>query len=53
MVRVWKGPLKWLGNVAIGAGILAAAAHYIRFGPKKVEGEKSAENNAGNQEITK
>src|SRR5271166_6295515 len=40
LVRIWKGPLKWLGNFAIAAGIMGAAAHYIRFGPKKIEEEK-------------
>jgi hypothetical protein len=36
-VRLWKGPLKWLGNVAIVAGLAGMALHYMRFGPKKVE----------------
>ncbi len=36
MVRIWKGPLKWLGNLAMAAGIIGVAAHYIRFGPKEV-----------------
>ena len=26
LVRIWKGPLKWLGNFAMAAGILGAAA---------------------------
>ncbi len=45
MVRIWKGPLKWLGNFAITAGILAAAAHYVlgHFGPKTVDGDKRRE----------
>jgi formate dehydrogenase beta subunit len=34
LVRLWKGPLKWLGNLAMFAGLTAAAAHYIRFGRK-------------------
>ena len=45
LVRIWKGPLKWLGNLAIAAGIFAAAGHYVRFGPKRVDennDEKSA-----------
>ena len=37
MVRIWKGPLKWLGNLAMAAGIIGVATHYIRYGPKKVE----------------
>jgi hypothetical protein len=39
MVRIWKGPMKWLGNFAMVAGILGVATHYIRFGPKEVEEE--------------
>jgi hypothetical protein len=34
---MWKGPLKWLGNFAIVTGIVTAAAHYVRFGPKKTD----------------
>jgi hypothetical protein len=36
-VRLWKGPLKWLGNMAIVGGIVGMALHYMRFGPKKEE----------------
>src|ERR1700675_2040192 len=36
-VRLWKGPLKWLGNLAIVGGIVGMAFHYMRFGPKKEE----------------
>jgi hypothetical protein len=43
LVRLWKGPLKWLGDFAIVAGIVAAAAHYTRFGPKKVDEEMNKE----------
>jgi formate dehydrogenase iron-sulfur subunit len=39
LVKIWKGPLKWLGSLAIFAGIFGVAAHYLRFGPKKVEHE--------------
>jgi hypothetical protein len=34
-VRLWKGPLKVLGNVAMMSGLVAAAAHFIRFGRKR------------------
>ena len=37
MVRIWKGPLKWLGNLAMAVGIIGVATHYVRYGPKKVE----------------
>jgi hypothetical protein len=33
-VRLWQGPLKWLGNAAMFAGILGAAIHFVRFGRK-------------------
>jgi formate dehydrogenase iron-sulfur subunit len=36
-VRLWKGPLKWLGNLAIVGGLAAMALHYMRYGPKKEE----------------
>ena len=36
-VRLWKKPLKWLGNVAMVAGLAGLAWHYMRFGPKKAE----------------
>lgn len=36
-VQLWKGPLKWLGNLAMGAGLIGLAWHYLRFGPKKEE----------------
>jgi hypothetical protein len=37
LVKVWKGPLKWIGNLAMAGGILGVALHYLRFGPKEVE----------------
>jgi formate dehydrogenase iron-sulfur subunit len=39
MVRIWKGPLKWIGDLAMAAGIAGVAAHYLRYGPKEVEPE--------------
>jgi formate dehydrogenase beta subunit len=38
-VRVWKGPLKWVGNLAMLGGLFAAAVHFIRFGRKHREAE--------------
>jgi hypothetical protein len=33
-VRVWKGPLKWIGNLAMVGGLLGVLVHYVRFGRK-------------------
>jgi formate dehydrogenase iron-sulfur subunit len=35
-VKLWKGPLKWIGNVALVGGLVGLALHYFRFGPKRV-----------------
>jgi formate dehydrogenase beta subunit len=35
LVRIWKGPLKWLGNLAMVGGVLGVALHYLRYGPKE------------------
>ena len=35
-VRLWKGPLKWVGNLAILGGLFGAAIHFVRFGRKKL-----------------
>ena len=43
LVRIWKGPLKWLGSLAMAAGVLGVFAHFVRFGPKKVEEPKKEE----------
>jgi formate dehydrogenase beta subunit len=36
-VKMWKGPLKWLGGVGIAVGVLGVFMHYIRYGPKEVD----------------
>jgi formate dehydrogenase beta subunit len=36
LVELWKSPLKWIGNLAIVAGVLGTFVHYLRFGPKHV-----------------
>jgi len=38
-VRLWKGPLKWLGNLAMIGGLIGVSLHYLRFGPKQVHDE--------------
>jgi formate dehydrogenase iron-sulfur subunit len=42
IVRIWKGPAKWLGNLAMLGGILGVTLHYLRFGPKQVDGWKES-----------
>ena len=37
VVRLWKGPAKWIGNLAMAGGVLGVVLHYMRFGPKRVE----------------
>ena len=36
-VRLWKGPLKWIGNLAMVGGLIGMFVHYLRFGPKIVD----------------
>jgi formate dehydrogenase beta subunit len=38
-VKLWKGPLKWLGNVAMVGGLIGLFVHYLRYGPKAREEE--------------
>ncbi len=38
-VKLWKGPLKWLGNLAMFAGVIGVTLHYLRYGPKEVPKE--------------
>jgi len=40
-VKFWKGPLKWIGNLAMLGGVIGVTLHYLRFGAKQVEGEKN------------
>jgi len=37
LVRLWKRPLKWLGNLAMAGGVLGVFVHYLRYGPKEAE----------------
>ncbi len=39
-VRLWKGPLKWLGNLAMVGGLIGVTLHYLRFGPKRVHSDR-------------
>ena len=44
-VRLWKGPLKWLGNAAMLGGLFGVFVHFVRFGRK--HGETEATRDAG------
>ena len=39
-VRLWKGPIKAIGNLAILGGFVAAAVHFVRFGRKRDDADK-------------
>ena len=39
-VRLWKGPLKWLGNLAMIGGLIGVTLHYLRFGPKQLKDDQ-------------
>jgi formate dehydrogenase iron-sulfur subunit len=36
-VKLWKGPLKWLGGLGMFLGAAALFGHYVRYGPKPVD----------------
>ena len=40
-VRLWKGPLKWLGGAGMLLGMAALFGHYVRYGPKPLADGKS------------
>ena len=40
-VRLWKTPLRWLGNLAMLGGLVGVTLHYLRFGPKTVHNGES------------
>jgi hypothetical protein len=46
MVRLWKQPLKWIGNLGILVGAVGVFVHYLRFGPKVVKEDQHAEGGA-------
>jgi len=39
-VKMWKGPLKWLGGIGIAAGVLGVFMHRVRYGVKDVDREE-------------
>ncbi|MFN3486012.1 MAG: formate dehydrogenase subunit beta [Planctomycetota bacterium] len=34
-IAFWKGPLKWLGGLSLGASLAAAAVHFLVAGPRR------------------
>ena len=40
VVQFWKGPAKWIGNLAMFFGVVGVTLHYLRYGPKQVNGWK-------------
>ena len=41
IVRLWKKPVKWIGNLAMLGGVIGVTLHYLRFGPKEVDVEET------------
>ena len=39
-VKLWKGPLKWLGGFGMLLGAAALFGHYVRYGPKPGESDE-------------
>jgi formate dehydrogenase beta subunit len=39
-VWLWKGPLKWLGNLVFLGAILGTFLHYLRYGPRRIHDVK-------------
>jgi formate dehydrogenase N-like protein len=39
-VKMWKGPLKWLGGVGMALGVLGVFFHRVRYGAKDIDKEE-------------
>ncbi len=39
-VELWKSPLKWVGSIAMIAGVIGTTLHYLRYGAKHVRPEE-------------
>ena len=39
-VKMWKGPLKWLGGLGMAAGVLGVFFHHVRYGAKDIDKEE-------------
>jgi formate dehydrogenase iron-sulfur subunit len=40
-VRLWKGPLKWLGGLGVAFGVLGVFLHHVRYGSKDIDKEEA------------
>jgi formate dehydrogenase beta subunit len=52
-VRFWKGPLKWIGNLAMLGGVLGVFVHYVRYGRKGLEDTETTDLKNGATKPTK
>jgi len=41
-VKLWKHPLKWIGNLAMVGGLIGLFVHFLKYGPKGREEEDIA-----------
>ena len=41
-MKLWKNPLKWLGNVAMLGGLVGLFVHYLKVGPKAHDEESDS-----------
>ncbi len=39
-VEIWKSPVKWIGSLAMIAGVIGTALHYLRYGAKHIREEE-------------
>jgi formate dehydrogenase iron-sulfur subunit len=47
LVKLWKNPLRWLGNLGIFVGVFGVFIHYLRFGPKIVKDDEKKPDGEG------
>jgi formate dehydrogenase iron-sulfur subunit len=39
-VRLWKGPLKWVGGLGMALGVVGVFFHHLRYGAKEIDKEE-------------
>jgi hypothetical protein len=39
-VKLWKGPLKWVGGFGMALGIVGVFFHHLRYGSKEIDKEE-------------